>query len=366
MKEQAGQGSRVEHLVREAVRRMRPYEPGEQPRRRDVIKLNTNENPYPPSPRVREVLTQLQLESLRLYPDPLCSELREEIALLHHCSPREVLVGNGSDELLALCFRAFVDPGDVVGYLDPSYSLYPVLCDMAGASAAPLPLGPHYDWELPAEYTAKVFFLTNPNAPTGVAFSRAKVEDFIGRFAGLVVLDEAYVDFARGDCSGIAFERPNVLIVRSLSKSYSLAGVRVGYAVGHEDLIAQLLKVKDSYNVDMIAQKVALAALRDRRHMLRNVELIRLMRERMRQELEKRGFQVAPSEANFLWVRPPGIPARELHRRLKEDGILVRYFPGQRTGDHLRITVGTEADLYALLGSLDRILQGDDRPQPAL
>jgi len=352
-----GQDSRgAIRFARPVVKAMKGYEPGEQPRRRDVIKLNTNENPYPPSPRVAEALASLDTQLLSLYPDPLCTELREEVARLHHCSPREVIVGNGSDDILAMCFRAFADPGDRVGYVDPSYSLYPVLCEIAGAEKAPVPLGPDYRWVPPPGYEAKVFLLTNPNAPTGVLFPTEQVESFVRSFGGLVVIDEAYADFARENCADLAVRLPNVLVVRSLSKSYSLAGLRVGYAFGCEELIETLLKVKDSYNVGLPAQVAALAALRDRKHMLRNVEMIRMMRERMRGELEKRGFEVAPSETNFLWVRHPRIQAEELFRRLKEDGILVRHFPGEKTGLYLRITVGTEADLYALTGALDRIL----------
>lgn len=343
-------------FARPAVKAMRGYEPGEQPRRRDIIKLNTNENPYPPSPRVAQALAGLDYRLLSLYPDPLCTELREELARLHRCSPREVIVGNGSDDILAMCFRAFVDVGDRVGYVDPSYSLYPVLSEIAGAEKAPVPLGEGFSWKPPPGYEAKMFLLTNPNAPTGVLLPAERVEDFVKSFGGLVVIDEAYADFARENCAYLAIRFSNVLVVRSLSKSYSLAGLRVGYALGCEALIESLLKVKDSYNVGLPAQVAALAALRDRKHMLRNVEIVRMMRERMRGELEKRGFEVAPSETNFLWVRHPRVPAGELLRRLKGDGILVRRFPGEKTGDYLRITVGTEADLYALTGALDRLL----------
>lgn len=345
-------------LIRRAVARLRPYVPGEQPREFGFIKLNTNENPYPPSPAVREVLEQAP-DRLRLYPDPLCLALRTELARLHGCRVEQVFVGNGSDEVLALCARAFAERGGSIGWFEPSYSLYPVLAEIEEVAARPVPLNPDFSWHMPPDYSASLFFLTTPNAPAGIQYPREAVRDFCARFPGVVVLDEAYVDFAREHFMDFALEMDNVLVARSFSKSYSLAGLRVGYAVGDEALVGALFKIKDSYNVDRLAQEIALAAVRDQGHMCANVERLRATRERLAGALRMRGFEVVPSEANFLWARPPSPwTAEALHRALRERKILVRFFPGERTGAHLRITIGTPDEMETLLKALDAIFRG--------
>ncbi|MBP7830903.1 MAG: histidinol-phosphate transaminase [Kiritimatiellae bacterium] len=339
-------------FVRQAVERMRAYTPGEQPREPGFIKLNTNENPYPPSPAIREALDR-PLDRLRLYPDPLCLELRRELARLHGCRVEQVFVGNGSDEILTLCVRAFVERDGTIGYFEPSYSLYPVLAAAEDLAVRPVPLAPDFTWAMPENYAASLFFLTTPNAPTAVQYPRETVRAFCARFPGVVVLDEAYVDFAREHFMDLALEFGNVLVARSLSKSYSLAGLRVGYVVGAEPLVAAMYKIKDSYNVDRLAQEIALAAVRDQAHMRANAERIRATRERAAGALRRRGFEVGPSESNFLWVRPVRRAAKELYEALRERKILVRYFPGARTGEYLRITVGADAEMDALLKALD-------------
>ena len=342
--------------VRQAVERMRAYTPGEQPREPGFIKLNTNENPYPPSPSIREILER-PLDRLRLYPDPICLELRRELARLHGCRAEQVFVGNGSDEVLSLCVRAFVERDGTVGYFEPSYSLYPVLAAAEELTVRPVPLKPDFTWDMPAGYAASLFFLTTPNAPTALQYPRETVRAFCAGFPGVVVLDEAYVDFAREHRMDLALEFHNVLVARSFSKSYSLAGLRAGYAVGDESLIAAFYKIKDSYNVDRLTQAIALAALRDQAHMRRNVEHIRVTRARATAALEQRGFIVVPSESNFLWARPPR-PAGAVFEALRARKILVRYFPGPRTGDHLRISIGTDDEMDALRKALDEILAG--------
>jgi len=334
------------------VRELSGYTPGEQPTEADVVKLNTNENPYPPSPRVAQALRELAAERLRLYPDPLCMALRRAIAAEAGCDPASVFVGNGSDEILALCTRAFVEDGGAIGYFDPSYSLYPVLAAIRGAAGRPTPLGPDFAWRAPAAEGAALFLMTNPNAPTSVRYPRAEVEAFCRSFPGVVVLDEAYVDFADEHCLDLALRLENTLALRTFSKSYSLAGLRVGYAVGPPELIAALFKIKDSYNVDALAQRLALAAFGDAAHMRANVARIRATRQRLAAELERRGFRVWPSQTNFLWVRPPERPAAELFAALRRQRILVRHFPGPRTGEFLRITVGTDAETDKLLAAL--------------
>jgi histidinol-phosphate aminotransferase len=344
-------------LVRKSVESLAAYVPGEQPRDTQIIKLNTNENPYPPSPRVAEALARFDPMRLARYPDPVSQDLRAELAALHGCAPRQVFVGNGSDEVLALCTRAFVEDGGSVGYFEPSYSLYPVLCDIRGAERRPVALDAQFAWAMPDGYTASLFFLANPNAPTSLLHPRERVEAFCETFPGAVVLDEAYADFASAHHMDLAVRRPNVLAVRTLSKSYSLAGLRVGYAVGAQPLVDALFKVKDSYNLDALAQALALEAVRDQAWMRANVERVLRTRARMAAGLSAAGFQVYPSETNFLWVRPGRGSAREVFDRLRERHVLVRYFAGPRTGDHLRITVGTEAQADRLLDAVRSIVR---------
>lgn len=340
-------------LIRKSVRALAPYTPGEQPRERDIIKLNTNENAYPPSPRIAEVLAMAP-DRLRLYPDPVCTDLRRVIAEIHRCSMDQVFVGNGSDEVLSLCVRAFVEHGGTVGYFEPSYSLYPVLAAIHEAQTKPVRLLEDFTWTMPEAYSADLFFLANPNAPTSVRYPRETVRAFCERFGGVVLIDEAYVDFAKEHCMDFALAFKNVLVSRTFSKSFSLAGLRVGYVVGHPDLIGALYRIKDSYNVSRISQEIALAALQDLPHMQRNVERICRTRDWLAAELRRRGWDVAPSETNFLWARPPPPRSAALwFDALRRRKILVRYFPGPLTGNHLRITIATEGEMRSFLQSLD-------------
>ena len=328
-----------------SVRRLVAYTPGEQPKSRNVVKLNTNENPYPPSPRCAKVLAGFDLDRLRRYPDPNFMELRTAIAKLNGCRPGNVFVGNGSDEVLALSARAFVENDETIGSLDPSYSLYKTLADIRGVKWIGRKDGP------------ALFLWTNPNAPTGEFAEPAAIAKFARRFPGVVVVDEAYADFARTNCMPLATARGNrnLLVMRTFSKSYSLAGLRVGYCVGPEDLVEALYKVKDSYNVDAVAQAVALAALKDQRWMKANARKVVKTRTAFAKALAQRGWDVIPSEANFVFAKPPagGPDAAKLFAYLKTKNIFVRYFPGPLTGDRLRITIGTDAQMAALLAALD-------------
>ena len=337
---------------------MAGYQPGEQPSGSGVIKLNTNENPYPPSPRVAEALAALAVESLKLYPDPVCRRLREIIAKLHKCVPEQVFCANGSDEALALATRAFVEDNGAVGFFEPSYSLYPVLTQIRGAKQQPVALGSNFKWQMPKLPECSLFFLANPNAPTGELFDKKNVKSFCRRFQGVVILDEAYVDFSKETCMDIAIELPNVLAVRTLSKAYSLAGLRFGYAVGAAPIIEALYKIKDSYNVSRFTQEAAAAALLDQAWLRRNVRRIKATRSRMAKALQTLGFHVHPSETNFLWTRPPsgGISAASLYKALRQRKILVRHFEGPRTSDYLRITVGSDSQVDAFLASLKNTL----------
>lgn len=338
--------------IRASVRAMTPYVPGEQPRLPDIVKLNTNENPYPPSPAVAQALAALDPADLRLYPDPGCTALREALARLHGCGPEQILVANGSDESLRLCTEAFVENDGTIGFFDPSYSLYPVLAAMRGVQTRPVSLWPEQTWRMPADYRASLFFLTNPNAPTSLLFARERVRDFCARFPGVVVIDEAYVDFARQDCLPLALTLPNVLVCRTLSKSYSLAGLRLGYLVGPEALIGALHTLKDSYNVDRLAQAAALAAIGDPDWMRANVRRIQATRARLTAALRGQGWTVFDSETNFLWTRPAGRPAGPVFEALRGRSIVVRHWTAPRLAEYIRITVGSDPQVDRLLDAL--------------
>ena len=347
--------------VRPSVLALEAYVPGEQRPIPDLVKLNTNENPYPPSPAVAAALASFPAAALARYPDPTCAALRRRLAELHGCQPENIIVGNGSDEVLRLATRAFTVPGGSVATFDPSYSLYPVLAAAEELSTRRIPLAPGFAWADPdpADLAdATLFFLTNPNAPTGVLYPRAAIQAFCERFQGTVLIDEAYADFAIGPDAGswasYAASSTNTIVCRTLSKSHSLAGLRLGYLVGPCPLIDAVYKLKDSYNVDALAQAIALTALSDLAPMQANAARIRATREATRAALESRGWTVVPSHSNFLFAAPPpsAPSAADIFQSLRDKNILVRYFPGPRTGTHLRITIGTDDQMAALLAAL--------------
>ncbi len=343
-------------FVRESVGRMTGYVPGEQPKGGDVIKLNTNENPYPPSPKVAEAMQGIDIDSLRKYPEPVSAKVRKRVAELHGCGVENVFVGNGSDEILALCTRAFVENDGSVGFFDPSYSLYPILSNIRDVRQCPVALDSSFGWVKPAADLCSLFFLTNPNAPTSMLFPKNDVDEFCAEFKGVAVVDEAYVDFSSENCMDLALKYENVLVMRTLSKSFSLAGLRVGYVVGDARLIEALMKIKDSYNLDAVAQVLALAALNDMDYMRSNAEKIIATRTKLAGDLVALGFFVCPSEANFLWVRPPKeIEAVDLFTKLKETNILVRYFSDPKISEYIRITIGTDDEVAALLDVLRNV-----------
>ncbi|MDO9541719.1 MAG: histidinol-phosphate transaminase [Kiritimatiellia bacterium] len=345
---------------------MRAYTPGEQPADLKVIKLNTNENPYPPSPAVLRALKRIDGDMLRRYPDPDCKRLRTIIARLHKCSVKEVLVGNGSDEILALCSRAFVEDNGKIAFFEPSYSLYPVLARIRNVANRAVRLNRNFSWpdrqgRMPSDCKANLFYMTNPNAPTGILYPKKEVARFCRRFAGVVVLDEAYVDFSSSNCVDLALKLKNTLVLRTLSKSYSLAGLRVGYAIGSKELIAALFKIKDSYNIGRVAQCLAAAAFQDQAYMRANVRRIIAARRKLAGALTAMGFTVLPSETNFLFAKPAGISADVLYRRLRKRNILVRYFAGKETRGFLRITVGTTEQINKLIEAIAGIMKNVKR-----
>jgi histidinol-phosphate aminotransferase len=358
------------HLVRPLVRQLHAYVPGEQPKIKNLVKLNTNENPYPPSPKVLSAIRAAVDGRLRLYPNPTAQPLREKLAKLHRCSPENIIIGNGSDELLALATRTFVEPAEegrsrsTVQYFTPSYSLYPVLAAIHGArtNAVALP----EDFGLPPaallkkskawDFNAALTFITTPNAPSARAYSTADLEALCRRHRGVVILDEAYVDFAEENALHLALKYPQVLIARTFSKAYSLCFQRVGYFVGSPALIAALDKMRDSYNVNGLGQVGALATLEDLPYYRANFRRIKATRQRLSQALCDLGFEVLPSQTNFILIRPPAFPAKAWLEKLRHRKILVRWFPYPEVSDYLRMTIGTEAETDALLQAARAIL----------
>ena len=338
---------------RPAIDALAGYTPGEQPKMNRLVKLNTNENPYPPSPRIAEALGAFALEKLHRYPDPTADALRDDIAARCGVKRENVICGNGSDDLLTMIFRSFTDPKRPVAVLDPSYSLYPVLAAMQEAPVIRMPLDPEtFELRRPLAELAKganLVMLTRPNAPTGNSLPRAEVERFCAAFDGIVAIDEAYADFADDNCMEFAAKYDNVLVLRTFSKSYSLAGLRLGFAVGNAALIDGLMKLKDSYNVDMLTQVVGRAAFADTETLAAHTSAIRATKARLVTELEKLGFTIIPSQSNFLFASPADGDGERVFTELRRNAVIVRYFPGKVTGRFIRITVGTDAEIDRLL-----------------
>jgi histidinol-phosphate aminotransferase len=363
----------IRTLVRPLVRELAPYVPGEQPKIKGLIKLNTNENAYPPSPRVLAAVKAAVDGRLRLYPNPTAQPLREKLARLHRCAPENIIVGNGSDELLAMAVRCFVEPATPrvgrsrtrVQFFNPSYSLYPVLAEIHGAETNAIPLEPDFglppmttlrrnrDWDFHAALT----FVTTPSAPSGRAYMPTELEALCRAQKGVIVLDETYVDFAREHALALALKYPHVLVARTFSKAYSLCFQRVGYFVGSEPLIAALQKIRDSYNVNGLGQIAALATLDDLPYYRANFRRIASTRDKLSRELDSLGFRVLPSETNFILAQPPKFSARDWLRKLRERKILVRWFNDPALRSYLRITIGTPADMGALVQAVKAILR---------
>jgi histidinol-phosphate aminotransferase len=361
-------------LIRPLVHDLHAYVPGEQPKIKGLIKLNTNENPYPPSPRVLKAVKDAVDGRLRLYPNPTAQLLREKLAKLHRCAPENIIIGNGSDEVLALAVRAFVEPvatevtrrKSTVQYFHPSYSLYPVLADIHGAAKNAVPLNPNFTLPSVAElkksglwnFNAALTFVTTPNAPSGCGYATSDLEKLCRAMNGIIVLDEAYVDFARENAMQLALKYPHVLVARTFSKAYSLCFQRVGYFVGSPELIAALDKIRDSYNVNGLGQVAAVATLEDLKYYRANFQKIIATREHLSRALTLLGFRVLPSQTNFILAKPPGgdLTAESWLQKLREKKILVRWFKYPEVKDYLRITIGTPQEAEALVKAAKAIL----------
>jgi len=347
----------------EVVHGLTPYVPGEQPRHGALVKLNTNENPYPPSPKALDAIRAATGDALRLYPDPTALALRRTIAAAHGLSPEQVFVGNGSDEVLAHAFVALLKQARPLVFPDISYGFYPVYCGLFGITHRTLPLDARFGIDLAAYAAADAgaVIFPNPNAPTGCALPRADIARLLEARRDLVVLvDEAYVDFGAESCVPLIAEHPNLLVVHTLSKSRSLAGLRVGFAMGDAALIEALVRVKDSFNsypLDRLALAGAQAAIEDSAHFETTRAAVIASRKRLVAALQALGFDVLPSQANFVFARHAAREGRALAAALRERGILVRRFEApERIAQHLRITVGTDAQCDALVAALRELI----------
>lgn len=341
----------------ELARGLSPYVPGEQPRIPDLVKLNTNENPFDPSPLVIDAIRSTATGALRLYPDPQSLRLREALAEYHGVAPAQVFVGNGSDEVLAHAFAALLKQPRPLLFPDITYSFYPVYCRLLGIDHETVPLDDGMRVRL-ADYMGRggSIIIANPNAPTGIALSRSEVEQLVSRRSDApVVIDEAYVDFGAETAVPLIHDHPNLLVVQTMSKSRALAGLRVGYAIGDATLIEALVRVKDSFNsypLGRLAEAGAVAALQDEAHFQQTRSTILCNRATLTAALTRLGFEVLPSSANFVFARHPRHAGAALSAALRERAVLVRHFSSPRVSDFIRITIGSEMDHDRLIGAL--------------
>jgi len=344
----------IPEFILPAIRAMKGYQPGEQPQgATSIIKLNTNENPYPPSPRVFEAVQYvLTGDRLRKYPDPNGWNFRQAAGKVLGVDPACIVIGNGSDEILSMAVRAIVPEGGVVVAPTPSYILYHTLAQIQGAQLKELPFEP--DWSLDPRKLQGIGHLTllpNPNSPTGTFIQPDKLKDW----PTPLILDEAYADFAVGNGLHLVEQNPHIIVTRTFSKAYSLAGIRFGYAIAHPTVADQFYKVKDSYNCDVLALAAATAAITDQIYLHETRNKILTTRSRLEQELARLGFNVIPSQANFVWCQHPKKFEKRIYEELKSRGILIRYFHYPNWGNGLRISVGTDAEIDQLLDQLRTI-----------
>jgi histidinol-phosphate aminotransferase len=338
-----------------------PYVAGEQPKDRRYIKLNTNENPYAPSPKVEQTIKDFDYSLLKLYPDPDCTELKEAIGEYYDVPCENIFCSNSSDEIIAMAFMAFFS-GKTLAYPDITYSFYPVWCDIFGVSKEIIPLKD--DWTIDYESFPQNLgglIICNPNAPTGIAMPRKKIENIVQKHpSSLILCDEAYIDFGGESCIDLTAKYDNLLVVHTFSKSRSLAGARVGFAIGNSDLISSLNIVKNSFNsytLDRLAVAVAVAAIEDKEYFENCRKKIIGTRNWVNEELQKMDFEVLPSSANFIFVRPPKpLSAEKLYSDLKKNGVLLRYWNKPRINDWLRITIGTDGEMKVLIDKINEIL----------
>lgn len=342
------------------VSRLDPYVPGEQPQDQQYIKLNTNESPYPPSPSVARAIQEYNIDSLRLYPDPESKALKQALAGHHGLSAEQVFVGNGSDEVLAHAFQAFFKQSRPLLFADISYSFYPVYCALYDIVYEKIALDSDFCIDINAfKRDNGGIILPNPNAPTGIALTLAEIETILKNTDAVVIIDEAYVDFGTESADSLVDSYDNLLVVQTFSKSRSLAGLRLGYALGNTNLIEALNRIKDSFNsypIDRIAGIAAIASIEDQDYFQQCNRRVIENRENLSAKLTSLGFRVYPSSSNFVFVEHDKMAAADLYDSLKQAGILVRYFKSPRIDNCMRITIGTDAECDALVSALNSIL----------
>ena len=344
---------------RKNIEQMQGYVPGFQPSRTDVVKLNTNENPYPPSPKVLEAIAGVTGENLRRYPDPTAKAFREAAAKVNGVRADDIMCCNGGDELINIAIRAFCDSERPLAYPVPTYSLYPVLAKIQDCPVVEIPFDKEFN--LPSKLAktgAGLTIVCNPNAPNGTFVNCAELVSLADDLNGVLMVDEAYVDFAEGNCAALVKDFSNVIILRSMSKGYSLAGMRFGYGIAQSSLINGLMKVRDSYAVDAVAIAAATAAIKDQDYFQANVEKVKSERGRMTEELRGLSFTLRASSANFVLVRPKDGNAKQIYEELVKRDIYVRHFELEGLADKLRITIGTAEQNDRLLAALKEILKG--------
>jgi histidinol-phosphate aminotransferase len=339
-------------FIRPEILAMQGYVPGEQPREGNIVKLNTNENPYPSSPAVQRAIGRAIQAGLQKYPDPMATTFRASAAKLLGVEPNWILCGNGSDDLLTIITRAFVGQGERQRLPYPSYILYKTLAQLQGAQAEEIHFQP--DWSLGDDFVKpaaglKLVYLPNPNSPSGTMISPARIRELAAALPCPLVVDEAYVDFAETNCVALVKETDKILVTRSLSKSYALAGLRFGYVVAQPHIIEQLEKVKDSYNCDSLSIAGATAAIDDQAWLVENRNKVLATRARLTAGMRELGFATVDSQANFVWNPHPKLPVKSLYERLKAQGVLVRYMDYRGWGDGLRISVGTDEQIETCL-----------------
>jgi histidinol-phosphate aminotransferase len=342
---------------RENIEKMAGYEPGFQPKQTSVIKLNTNENPYPPSPKVIEAIKNTTPEQLRRYPQPMADTFRQAAAEVLGVEAENIICVNGGDELLNLAIRALCDENRPVAYPTPTYSLYPVLAKIQNCPAVEIPFDNEFN--LPAKLASSGAALTivcNPNAPSGTFIPKEELSQLAEELKTILLVDEAYVDFAGDSCLELVKKFDNVIILRSMSKGYSLAGLRFGFGIANENLINGLMKIKDSYNVDTVAIAAATAAIQDQQYFKNNVKKIKIERKFLTEKLTELGFEVLASQANFVFAKPLKMRAIDIYEKLKDRNIYVRYWAYLDIKDKLRISVGTDEQNEKLINALKEIL----------
>ncbi len=353
-------GERQMKFWNKKLKKMREYIPGEQPSDIDTyIKLNTNENPFSPSQDVLDATAKACNMNIKRYPEPTAISVRKIFAEQNDLKIENIFIGNGSDEVFTLIFRSFIESNETVAFPYPSYSLYDILAEANGVKFEKIPLNDDFTLNLDSYLNKnfKMVIIANPNNPTGGYIEVSKIKSFLDSYDGLLIVDEAYIDFYGGSAIDLVKSYDNIIVTRSFSKSYSLAGLRIGIAIAHEDIIRGFMKIKDSYNLDTIAASAAKAALLDKKNFNYNLEMLKNNKEYLEERLSVLDFNIVPSRGNFLFLNHPKINSKELYEQLKKRKILIRHFNGKVQEDYVRITVGTMMEIKNLIIALTSILE---------